>query len=54
VIRAAATTQAVMDCFVAVGFLSTVALLIIVARAAAPVGPASAPPLFPDRDSQPL
>jgi MFS transporter, DHA2 family, multidrug resistance protein len=53
VLRSAATTQAVMDCFVAVGFLSTVALLIIIFRRAAPIGPASAPPLFPLRGPQP-
>ncbi len=53
ILRSAATTQAVMDCFVAVGFLSAVALLIIVFRRAAPIGPASAPPLFPLRGQQP-
>jgi MFS transporter, DHA2 family, multidrug resistance protein len=47
VVRAAATIQAVMDCFVAVGFLAAVALLILVSRGAPPEGPASAPPLFP-------
>ena len=54
VVRAAATTQAVMDCFVAVGLLSTVALLTIVAKAAAPIGPASAPPLFQAPESRAL
>ena len=47
VVRAAATTQAVMDAFVAIGFLTAVALLIVVFRSAAPEGPASPPPLFP-------
>jgi MFS transporter, DHA2 family, multidrug resistance protein len=45
-VRAAATTQAVMDCFVAVAFLSAVALLFVVYRSAAPEGPASPIPLF--------
>jgi DHA2 family multidrug resistance protein len=45
-VRAAATTQAVMDCFVAVAFLSAVALLFVVYRSAAPEGPASPMPLF--------
>jgi MFS transporter, DHA2 family, multidrug resistance protein len=53
VVRAAATTQSVMDGFVAVGFLSAVALLIVVFRNAAPEGPASAMPLFPTRRSGP-
>ena len=46
VVRAAATTQAVIDCFVALGLLTAVALLIITVRRAAPEGPASAPPVF--------
>jgi DHA2 family multidrug resistance protein len=45
-VRAAATTQAVMDCFVAVAFLSALALLFVVYRSAAPEGPASPVPLF--------
>jgi MFS transporter, DHA2 family, multidrug resistance protein len=45
-VRAAATTQAVMDCFVAVAFLSAIALLFVVYRSAAPEGPASPLPLF--------
>jgi MFS transporter, DHA2 family, multidrug resistance protein len=49
VVRAAATTQAVMDGFVAVAFLTAVALLIVVTRSAAPHGPASAPRLFAPR-----
>jgi DHA2 family multidrug resistance protein len=47
VVRAAATTQAVMDCFVVIALLTAVALLIVVFRSAAPEGPASAQPLFP-------
>lgn len=49
VVRAAATTQAVMDSFVALAFLTALALLLVVFRRAAPDGPASAPPLFPSR-----
>ena len=49
VVRAAATTQAVMDCFVAVALLTAIALLVVVSRSAAPEGPASALPLFPVR-----
>jgi DHA2 family multidrug resistance protein len=48
-IRTAATTQAVMDGFVAVGLLTAVALLILILRNAAPDGPASPAPLFPIR-----
>jgi hypothetical protein len=52
-VRAAATTQAVIDGFVAVGLLTAVALLILTLRGAAPVGPASAMPLFPIRGAKP-
>ena len=45
-VRAAATTQAVIDVFVTVAVLAAAALLIVVVRRAAPEGPASAPPLF--------
>ncbi len=51
-VRAAATTQAVMDGFVAVAFLTAVTLLIVVFRRAAPPGPASALPLFPVRPTR--
>jgi MFS transporter, DHA2 family, multidrug resistance protein len=53
VIHAAATTQAVMDGFVAVGLLTAVVLLILIMRGAAPEGPASPAPLFPIRGSKP-
>jgi DHA2 family multidrug resistance protein len=53
VVRAAANTQAVMDGFVALGFLTAVALLVMVSRNEAPHGPASAPPLFPTGKSPP-
>jgi DHA2 family multidrug resistance protein len=52
-VRAAATTQAVIDGFVAVGLLTAVALLVVVFRSAAPEGPASAIPLFRARGSNP-
>jgi len=51
VVRAAATTQAVIDGFVAIGALTAVALLFVVLRSAPPEGPASAPPLFRVRGS---
>jgi DHA2 family multidrug resistance protein len=53
VVRAAATTQAVIDGFAMVGLLTAVALLLVVSRRAAPVGPASAEPLFRVRGSTP-
>jgi MFS transporter, DHA2 family, multidrug resistance protein len=53
VVRAASTTQAVMDSFVAISFMTVIALLIVVFRSAAPQGPASALPLFPTRGSKP-
>jgi MFS transporter, DHA2 family, multidrug resistance protein len=51
VVRAAATTQAVIDGFVAVGVLTAVALLLLALRDPAPEGPASAPPLFRTRET---
>jgi len=53
VVRAAATTQAVIDGFVIVAVLTAVALLIVVFRSAAPEGPASAMPMFRARGSKP-
>jgi MFS transporter, DHA2 family, multidrug resistance protein len=53
VVRAAATTQAVMDGFVAISFMTALTLLIVVYRSAAPEGPASPPPLFPIRRAVP-
>ena len=41
VVRSAAATQGVIDTFVAVAFLTAVALLLAVASGAAPIGPAS-------------
>jgi MFS transporter, DHA2 family, multidrug resistance protein len=51
-VRVAATTQAVMDVFVAVAFLSALMLVLVVLRKPAPAGPASPPPLFPVREAQ--
>jgi DHA2 family multidrug resistance protein len=48
-VRAAATTQAVIDGFVTIAVLAAIALLILVFRRAAPDGPASPVPLFPAR-----
>jgi DHA2 family multidrug resistance protein len=48
-IRAMATTQAVIDTFVAVGALTAVALLLAITHKPAPLGPASARPLFGTR-----
>jgi MFS transporter, DHA2 family, multidrug resistance protein len=44
IVRIAANTQAVIDCFVVLGVMSAVALLIVVIRSAAPLGPASPMP----------
>jgi hypothetical protein len=52
-VRVAANTQAVIDCFVVVGALTAVALLIVVIRSTAPEGPASPMPLFGARKSSP-
>jgi DHA2 family multidrug resistance protein len=52
VVRSAATTQAIIDCFTVIGVLTAVALLIVVLRSAAPEGPASPMPLF-RRESRP-
>ena len=45
-VRSTATTQAVIDSFVAVGTLTAVALLLAITHKPAPLGPASARPLF--------
>jgi DHA2 family multidrug resistance protein len=51
IVRVAANTQAVIDCFVIIGLMTAVALLIVVIRSAAPEGPASPMPLFGARGS---
>jgi DHA2 family multidrug resistance protein len=48
-VRGMATTQAVIDTFVAVGALTAVALLLAITHKPAPLGPASARPLFGTR-----
>jgi DHA2 family multidrug resistance protein len=48
-VRSMATTQAVIDTFVAVGTLTAVALLMAITHKPAPLGPASARPLFAPR-----
>jgi DHA2 family multidrug resistance protein len=50
-VRGMATTQAVIDTFVAISVLTAVALLLAVAHKPAPLGPASARPLFARRDA---
>ena len=47
IVRLAANTQAVIDCFVVIGVMTAIALLIVVIRSAAPEGPASPMPVFP-------
>ncbi len=46
------TTQAVIDTFVAIGGLTALVLLLIVSHKRAPIGPASAPPLFAPQDAK--
>jgi hypothetical protein len=49
-VRSMATTQAVIDTFIAVAVFTALALIIAVAHRPAPLGPASARPLFARRD----
>jgi DHA2 family multidrug resistance protein len=49
-VRSMATTQAVIDSFVAVGALTAVVLLMAITHKPAPLGPASARPLFAPRE----
>jgi len=49
VVRSASTTQAVIDCFIAIGALAAIALLVLVLMRAAPQGPASAVPWLASR-----
>jgi DHA2 family multidrug resistance protein len=46
VVRSAATTQGVIDTFVAIAALTALALMLVVAHRPAPIGPASHMPLF--------
>jgi DHA2 family multidrug resistance protein len=52
-VRAMATTQAVIDTFIAVGTLTAIALLLAITHRPAPLGPASARPLFTARAGAP-
>jgi DHA2 family multidrug resistance protein len=52
-VRGLATTQAVIDTFVAVGTLTAIALLLAITHRPAPLGPASARPLFAPRAGAP-
>jgi DHA2 family multidrug resistance protein len=51
VVRSAAATQGVIDGFVAIGALTALALLLVVAHKPAPIGPASHLPLFARRSA---
>lgn len=51
VVRQAALTQGVIDCFVVVAVLTALALVLVGAHTPAPIGPASARPLIGDRRS---
>lgn len=53
VVRSMAATQAVIDGFIAIGFLSAIAVLLLVLHKTAPEGPATAPPLFTPPVSRP-
>jgi DHA2 family multidrug resistance protein len=49
VVRAASTTQAVIDCFIVIGIMASLALLVLVFMRPAPHGPASAVPWITPR-----
>jgi DHA2 family multidrug resistance protein len=53
IVRIAANTQSVIDCFVVLGLVTAVALLFVITRGAAPEGPASPMPLFSRRAASP-
>jgi MFS transporter, DHA2 family, multidrug resistance protein len=53
VVRSMATTQAVIDGFIAVGFLTAVTVLLLMLHRPAPLGPASPSPLFGVRPAPP-
>ena len=53
VVRSAATTQAVIDCFIAISALASIALLVLVLMQSAPEGPASAEPWLLSRSQKP-
>ena len=51
IVRIAANTQAAIDCFVVLGLVTAVALLIVVTRRPAPRSAASPMPLFRQREA---
>jgi DHA2 family multidrug resistance protein len=53
IVRTAAATQGVIDCFVVIAALTACALILAVAQGAAPIGPASPQPVFPSRRTTP-
>jgi DHA2 family multidrug resistance protein len=53
IVRSMATTQAVIDTFITVGALTAVVLLLVITHKPAPLGPASALPLFAPREPKP-
>jgi DHA2 family multidrug resistance protein len=53
VVRSMATTQAVIDCFIVIGAMAAVALLLLIFMQPAPHGPASAVPLIAPRPPKP-
>jgi DHA2 family multidrug resistance protein len=53
VVRSMATTQAVIDCFIAISALASIALLVLVLMQSAPSGPASAVPWLSSRTPKP-
>ena len=53
VVRSAATTQGIIDCFIVIAALTAVTLVLIVTRRAAPPGPASHISPFAPRDASP-
>jgi DHA2 family multidrug resistance protein len=46
IVRSAAATQGIIDAFVAIAFLTALALVLVVTHRPAPIGPASSLPLF--------
>jgi hypothetical protein len=53
IVRSMATTQAVIDTFITMGALTAVVLLLVITHKPAPIGPASALPLFAPREPRP-
>jgi DHA2 family multidrug resistance protein len=53
VVRTAATTQGIIDCFVVVAGFTALALILVVTHRPAAIGPASHQPLFASREKSP-